>query len=110
MTRVLGHHTYISSNNTTINNMTNTVNNVGCGGRWPPKENEPPRTRSSGEIPEELARSCMTRRPTPPSTDGRALPPPRHVGVRSPQGPAASAPPMAHATATKEDSGRRQDS
>src|ERR1043165_6163375 len=74
---VLG-HTYISSN-TTVNNMTNTVKNVGCGGRWPPKEKEP--TRSSGEIPEEPARSCMTRRPTPPSSDGRAHPPPGHVGI-----------------------------
>src|ERR1043165_9993250 len=89
--------------------MTNTVNNVGCGGRWPPKEKEPPRTRSSGEIPEEPARSCMTRRPTPPSRDGRARPPPVHVGVRSTRGSAASAPPVAHATATKEDPGRRQD-
>src|SRR3954470_4729066 len=59
---VLG-HTYISSN-TTVNNMTNTVKNVGCGGRWPPKEKEPPRTRSSGEVPEEPARSCMIRRPS----------------------------------------------
>ena len=71
---VLG-HTYISSN-TTVNNMTNIVNNVGCGGRWPPKEKEPPRTRSSGEIPEEPSRSSMTRRPTPPSSDERAHPPP----------------------------------
>src|SRR3954466_11308873 len=44
-------HTYISSN-TTVNNMNNTVSNVGCGGRWSPKEKEPPRTRSSDEIPE----------------------------------------------------------
>src|SRR3954462_13380681 len=51
----------------------------------------------------------MTRRTTPPSSDGRARPPPGHVGVRSTRGPAASAPPVAHATATKEDPGRRQD-
>ena len=78
MTCIVLGHTYISSN-TTVNNMTNTVKNVGCDGRWPPKEKEPPRTRSSGVIPEEPARSCMTRRPTPPSSDGRARPPPGHA-------------------------------
>ena len=37
---------------------------------------------------------------------GRISPPPGHVGVRSTWGPAVSAPPVAHATATKEDLGR----
>src|SRR3954468_22858948 len=89
--------------------MTNIVNNIGCGGRWPPKEKEPPRTHSSSEIPEEPARSCMTRRPTPPSSDGRARPPPGHVAVRSTRESASSAPTVAHATATKKDPGQRRD-
>src|SRR4051812_6068200 len=51
----------------------------------------------------------MTRRPTPSSSDERARPFPGHVAVRSTRGTAASAPPVAHATATKKDPGRRQD-
>jgi hypothetical protein len=76
-------------------------------GRWTPKEKEPSQDHSSGEIPEEPARYWRTWRPTQPCSDGRARPPPWHGDVPPPRGPAASAPIVAHATATKEAPGRR---
>ena len=77
-------------------------------GRWTPKEKEPSQDHSSSEIPEEPARYARTCPPTQPCSDGRAHPPRWHGDVPPPRCPEASAPSLAHATATKQGSGQRR--
>ena len=77
-------------------------------GRWTPTEKEPSQDHSSSEIPEEPARYCRTYPPTQPCSDRRARPPRWHGDVPPPQCPEASAPSLAHATATKQGSGQRR--
>ena len=76
-------------------------------GRWTPKGTEPSQDHSSSEIPEEPARYCRTCPPMQPCSDGRARPPRWHGDVPPPRCPEASAPSLAHATATKPGSGQQ---
>ena len=77
-------------------------------GRWTPKGTEPSQDHSSSEIPEEPARYCRTCPPTQPCSDGRAGPPRWDGDVPPPRCPEASAPSLAHASATKQGSGQRR--
>ena len=97
---------------TSSNIITNTTRTVAPDGyrrgRWTPKDKEPSQDHSSSEIPGEPARYCRTCPPMQPCSDGCARPPCSHGDIPPPRGPQASAPSLAHATATKEGSGQRR--